>query len=129
MAFGEENTFLCSGETSFQSGVELSDILLESAYQPTAVAAINDTVASGILSGLASKGVKVPDDISVIGFDDIVYAEMSYPPLTTVSIPVEKMGELAAKRLLDELSGGREPYSIYMQPTIVERATVKDICL
>ena len=41
------NTFLCSGETSFQSGVELSDILLESAYQPTAVAAINDTVASG----------------------------------------------------------------------------------
>ena len=122
---GEENTFFSSGETSFQSGLELSEVILKSAYHPTAVAAINDTVASGILSGLAAKGIKVPEDISVIGFDDIVFAEMSFPPLTTVNIPVEKMGELAARRLLDELSGNREPYSIFMQPTLVERKTVR----
>ena len=62
------------------------------AQRPTAVIAYNDVVAIGVIKGLRRAGVRVPDDVSVIGFDNIVLPEIVEPELTTVAAPLRAMG-------------------------------------
>ncbi|OQW97038.1 MAG: hypothetical protein BWK77_02820 [Verrucomicrobia bacterium A1] len=76
---------------------------------PTAVFAINDEAAIGALRALREAGLKVPGDVSVAGFDDIVLAAQADPPLTTVRIPRKEMGRSAAATLLSRLSSRPGP--------------------
>ncbi len=69
----------------------------------TAVVAINDATAIGVIDEARRLGIKVPEDIAVVGFDDVAWATLSYPPLTTVHPFLEEMGELTVSRLLDLL--------------------------
>jgi LacI family transcriptional regulator len=84
------------------------DVILE--RRATAVMAFNDQLALGVIAGLNRRGVRVPDDISVVGCDDVPMAELVAPPLTTISMPTDEAGA-AAVRLLEgapatvELSG------------------------
>jgi LacI family transcriptional regulator len=71
----------------------------------TAVLAFNDLVAIGLLSALTERGIRVPDQISIAGFDDIPFARYTAPTLTTASVPVEQLGEQAWSRLRDLLGG------------------------
>jgi DNA-binding LacI/PurR family transcriptional regulator len=66
---------------------------------PTAILCGNDLIAMGAMSALEEAGVKAPEDVSVIGFDDIFFAQLARPPLTTVSVPRVRLGELAFKAL------------------------------
>jgi DNA-binding LacI/PurR family transcriptional regulator len=77
----------------------------------TAVLAYNDLVAVGILSRLSELGIAVPEQLSVVGFDDIPLAAMVIPPLTTVSLPTTQAGEVAVEVLLERLQsrGSGEP--------------------
>jgi DNA-binding LacI/PurR family transcriptional regulator len=88
----------------FASGADVAERLLGTGA--TAVLAYNDVVAVGILSRLAALGVRVPDELSVVGFDDIPLAAMVTPPLTTVSAPTELAGRAAVQALLDRLEDG-----------------------
>jgi DNA-binding LacI/PurR family transcriptional regulator len=90
----------------FQSGVQLADEVLRAGA--TAVLAYNDLVAVGILSRLADAGVRVPDELSVVGFDDIPLAAMVTPPLTTVALPTVQAGDAAVELLLARLDGPGE---------------------
>ncbi|BAS07146.1 HTH-type transcriptional repressor PurR [Arthrobacter sp. Hiyo4] len=74
----------------------------------TAVLTYNDLLAIGLMQELQAAGVVVPDDISIVGFDDIFGADFTTPPLTTVRSPLGECGEAAAKRLLDFLHGSGE---------------------
>jgi LacI family transcriptional regulator len=77
---------------------------------PTAIFACNDQMAFGTVRTLRRRGLRVPDDISVIGFDDIAEASISYPPLTTIRQPLREMGRLAADyicRVIDGVEKGR----------------------
>lgn len=74
---------------------------------PTAVLAVNDEAAIGAMKAIHEAGLSVPGDISVAGFDDIAWSAHAVPPLTTVRIPREEMGRLAARAVLDELAGAR----------------------
>ena len=85
----------------FESGVETAGEVLRTGA--TAVLAYNDLVAVGILSRLAALGVSVPEQLSVVGFDDIPLAAMVTPPLTTVSLPTVEAGEAAVEVLLERL--------------------------
>jgi DNA-binding LacI/PurR family transcriptional regulator len=85
----------------FESGVKAAEPVLDAGV--TAVLAYNDLVAVGILSRLAELGVKVPEQLSVVGFDDIPLAAMAIPPLTTVSLPTVRAGEAAVEVLLERL--------------------------
>ena len=76
---------------------------------PTALVAINDEAAIGAMKTLQQKGISVPQDISVIGFDNISLAEHSTPPLTTVNIPRKEMGRRAAQWLIGQLRKPRNP--------------------
>ncbi|RQH07114.1 LacI family DNA-binding transcriptional regulator [Paraburkholderia dinghuensis] len=70
---------------------------------PDAIFAVSDTLAIGVINGLRSVGRKVPDDVAVIGFDDIAIAAQIDPPLTTVAQPMQELGQTAARLLLRRL--------------------------
>ncbi|WP_311406053.1 LacI family DNA-binding transcriptional regulator [Lancefieldella rimae] len=93
----------------------------------TAYFADNDIVAVGCMRALTEHGIKIPDDVSLIGFDDTVYCEMTDPPLTTMVVNKEAMGELAIKRLVELIKGttNGEVIRISILPTIVERKSVR----
>jgi DNA-binding LacI/PurR family transcriptional regulator len=88
----------------------------------TALFAYNDISAIGSISAFQDAGLRVPDDLSVVGFDDIQSAAFINPPLTTVRQPLPKMGEMAARTLLDRIEG-RMKYvaEIMIQPELVVR--------
>ena len=89
------------GMFSFASGFECGERLLSSKRAPTAIFASNDYMAAGIVNVAHRIGLAIPDELSVVGFDDAPVAEQIWPALTTVRQPVRKLGELATRRLID----------------------------
>jgi DNA-binding LacI/PurR family transcriptional regulator len=89
----------------FSDGMRAGDLVL--ATSATGVVAYNDEVAVGVINRLADRGVRVPQDVSVVGYDDTQLAEMVMPRLTTVRIPAATAGTAAAGMLLDVI-GGRD---------------------
>jgi DNA-binding LacI/PurR family transcriptional regulator len=87
----------------FEAGQVAADLVV--AARLTAVVAFNDLMALGVLSRLADRGINVPGDISVVGFDDIPMAAMSTPKLTTVALPLELAGRAAIELMLEQLAG------------------------
>ena len=95
-----------SGRLQFQDGLRLAEDLLGQPVRPTAVLCGNDLQALGVYEAARQAGLRIPDDLSVIGFDDIAVARWCAPPLTTVKQPFAEMGEMAAQILLSLASGG-----------------------
>lgn len=89
----------------------------------SAAVAYNDMVAFGVLSGLHERGVAVPADICVTGFDDIPFARYTNPPLTTASIPKNELGRQAWSRLSALLSGGPPDHDVRFQPRLLIRGS------
>lgn len=89
----------------------------------TAVLAYNDLVAVGLMKGLTDRGVRVPDDISVTGFDGIPFADYTTPPLTTVSVAYDDLGRQAWSRLHEIIRGERPGHDMMFQPRPEIRAT------
>ena len=88
----------------------------------TAIFAYNDISAIGAIRALQEQGLRVPQDISVLGFDDIPGAAFHTPSLTTVRQPLNRMGEVAAQTLLDRIEGKKEyPAEIAIEPELVVR--------
>lgn len=93
--------------------------------RPTAVLAMSDALASGVMREAAEQGVLVPDELSVIGYDDVPHASLTDPPLTTVGQPTEHKGELATKTLLAAVEAGGlpEPTRTVLPAELVIRGT------
>lgn len=91
--------------TTMASGYDGMARLLERRERPTAVMAYNDQIAIGALRCAKEHGVRVPEDISITGFDDIAFSTAVEPALTTVHQPAYEMGKMAAERLFDVLNG------------------------
>jgi LacI family transcriptional regulator len=89
----------------------------------TAVMAFNDIVALGFLGGCHDRGVEVPGRLSVTGFDDIPYARYTYPPLTTASVPREKVGRIAWRRLRALLRDEPPEHDVLFRPRLTVRAS------
>jgi DNA-binding LacI/PurR family transcriptional regulator len=88
----------------------------------TAVICANDLMALGAVRAVQSRGLKVPDHVSVIGYDDSALITFTEPPLTTVRQPVRAMGEAAVRALLDELRGVPIPHGeLLFHPELVVR--------
>src|SRR5690606_41452613 len=91
----------------FDEGRRAADTLLAlGSSRPTAVQAFNDHVALGLIRRLTELGVRVPDDLAVVGFDDIPAASLCTPALTTVAQPAQACGEAAARILLNMIEAG-----------------------
>jgi LacI family transcriptional regulator len=87
--------------------MEAARRLLDRPHRPTAIFAFNDEMAIGVLRAAASLGVRVPEDLSVVGFDDLDRAQLVTPQLTTVRQPLAEMGRMAVSLLLRLLAGHR----------------------
>lgn len=87
----------------------------------TALFAYNDLSAIGAIRAIREKGLRVPEDISVVGFDDINSAAFQNPSLTTVRQPLRRMGITAARILVQRLSGGEDPREVSMEPELIVR--------
>lgn len=100
-----ELQILHSGST-FEDGYDSTDAVI--ACGASAIMAFNDLTAMGLLSGLSERGIQVPSDLSVTGFDDIPFARYTTPPLTTSSVPILEVGEQAWHQMRELLNGGDE---------------------
>jgi len=93
---------------SFEQGYRLTEELLQSKKKFTALLAFDDLTALGAIRALAKAGIRVPEDCSVTGFDDIAISALSAPSLTTVRQPLETMGTTAVSIVMDAIKAGRE---------------------
>ena len=90
---------------SHEAGIEMGTELLALDERPTAIVAGSDTTALGVLEAARRRGLRVPDDLSVVGFDDTYAATATAPPLTTVHQPLHEMGRVALRTLLQQSRG------------------------
>lgn len=100
-----ENFVTC--EMNHAGGDRGAARIWESDFRPTAILTANDEMAIGALGYFSENAIRVPGDVSVVGFDDIMWSEYTHPPLTTVRVPKSEMGELAVDLLLDTTGSGR----------------------
>ncbi|HLT60105.1 MAG TPA: LacI family DNA-binding transcriptional regulator [Microlunatus sp.] len=98
--------------------------LLDLEQPPTAIFAVNDVMALGVIQQCHSRGIRVPQDLSVVGFDDIAMASHSAPPLTTVAQPRSELGRAAATLMIERLARpDTEPRQIRMDCSLVPRSS------
>jgi LacI family transcriptional regulator len=111
-----------SGEPATRTGVQAGGELLDLRSRPTAVVCFNDKVAAGVLQAAAARGLQVPDDLSVVGFDDIGISRATTPRLTTVRQPLQEMGRTAVTMLMRQLDGhAHEALSMELETRLVVR--------
>jgi LacI family transcriptional regulator len=97
------------------------------ASSATAAVAYNDLVAIGLMNGLLERGVRVPEDISVTGFDDIPFARYTTPSLTTASVPHEELGVQAWQRMRALLADETPGHDVVFQPRLEQRASTAEV--
>jgi LacI family transcriptional regulator len=114
------------GDYQQQTGYETTKCLLQSVCPPpTAIFAANDLSAFGAMDAARECGLRIPDDISIIGFDDIPQASLVYPKLTTVRQPLEQMGRVAVKMLLERIEDRSRPPQ---RVTLATQLVIRDSC-
>jgi DNA-binding LacI/PurR family transcriptional regulator len=111
-----------ASQDALEGGHQAAREILNSGFQPTAMICVNDLMAVGVLRAVREHGLRVPEDISVTGFDNIKLSEFSYPALTTLHIPRERIGHLAFEMLVPESARGQAAgREIVIDPELVLR--------
>jgi LacI family repressor for deo operon, udp, cdd, tsx, nupC, and nupG len=120
----EDTVVVMHGDFSIRSGAEAAEGLLNLSDPPTAIFCFNDEMAMGVIDTVRRRGLRVPSDVSVVGFDDIRFAQCVDPPLTTIAQPMREIGEGTVRLLLDILNGSRlAPVSVTLPHTLQIRAS------
>ncbi|WP_319533130.1 LacI family DNA-binding transcriptional regulator [uncultured Cohaesibacter sp.] len=121
----EDPALICEGDYMQLGGYDAARKLLALKERPTAIFASNDVSALGAQSAIREAGLKVPEDISLVGFDDISLSEQMHPALTTVHQPLQQMGRSAVNMLMAMMSGLDVPFHQITLPTelIVRQST------
>jgi LacI family transcriptional regulator len=118
--------------SSYEGGLKLTEEFLKHKKRFTAVMAFDDMTAFGVIRSLARAGMKVPEDCSVIGFDDVIPAGLSVPSLTTVRQPMEALGSAAVGIILDAINAAieeRESPAVHrlLAPELVVRESTRAV--
>lgn len=108
-----------------EAGEAVASSVLMGATRFDAVVAYNDLVALGLMSEARALGVRIPEDVSVAGIDNILYGRLSHPALTTVDLHSEGMGELAVERLLQVIAGTLTPFDETLAARLVPRDSTR----
>lgn len=111
------------GDGKPEGGEQAMAHLLELRPRPTAVFCYNDMSALGAMRRLRAEGLKIPDDFSVVGFDDLYLSRYLDPPLTTVAQPMRQMGRMAMETLLKIFDGERSAHNLRVQGQLIVRGT------
>ncbi|MNW23447.1 putative HTH-type transcriptional repressor ExuR [compost metagenome] len=114
--------YMVQGRYDHESGSRAMKELLSLQEPPTAVFCSNDDMAIGAMNAAFESGKRVPDDVSIVGFDDIGYSLYTTPALTTVKRPIEEISSLGAKRMMSRMeSGSQTGELIYVDTRFIER--------
>ena len=114
--------------TTIESGSAATQQLLSAHPQVTGICAVNDAMAFGAIQTARRNGRDVPDDLSVVGFDNIHWAQLNDPPLTTIDIPKGQLGQEAAKRLIHMLGDGdTSPVEVVVSTQLVVRQSTRSL--
>jgi LacI family transcriptional regulator len=119
-------SLIADGNYTFETGLAAADRLLDLSPRPTAIFASNDEMAAATLHAARRRGMSVPEDLSIIGFDDTAIAQHIWPPMTTVHWPIISMARSAALKLLADFFGddlASEEPSLFPS-TLIHRASV-----
>ncbi|HEX4032076.1 MAG TPA: LacI family DNA-binding transcriptional regulator [Terracidiphilus sp.] len=109
------------GDGKAEAAMDAMDKLLDLAHPPTAVCCYNDMTALGAMRRMRVRGLRVPEDISVVGFDDLFFASYTQPPLTTIRQPMRRMGQLAMENLFKLMSGAESVIQIKVEAELIVR--------
>lgn len=126
----EDPALVVDGDLTIPSGRAAVESLLALADPPTAILATNDLMALGVMQALMMRGLRVPQDMSVVGFDDTYVADLPMVSLTTVHCPCREIGQAAAELLLRRIGQKRRssPKSVIFDPTLVIRGSTAPPC-
>jgi len=116
-----EQEFIVPGDYTREGGRNGMRLLLALKNPPSAVFCANDLSALGALEVAQQRGLRVPADLSIVGFDDIEEASHASPPLTTIRQPPEHLGTVAAETLIDRLKGRDHPSSVFIEGKVIIR--------
>jgi LacI family transcriptional regulator len=120
---GLPEELLCEKPYDIASGREGLRYIRSAEPNPTAIICASDVLAFGALAECIALGIHVPMDISIVGFDNLEFAPHLTPPLTTIEVPAEKMGERAADFLVRQLAGKRSLEFIELEANLILRGT------
>jgi LacI family transcriptional regulator len=115
-------SLIAEGSYTFESGARAGNLLLDLVPPPTAIFASNDEMAAGVLHAAAQRGLHVPQDLSIVGFDDTAIAAHIWPPLTTIRWPTISMGRSAALKLVGDII---DPGSDVDEPSMFSSTLVR----
>ena len=119
-----DDRLIVEGDFTENGGLAGMNRLLALEPPPTAVFVASDTMAMGALRAVRQAGLRVPEDVAIIGFDDVPQATYLDPPLTTVRQPIQRLGEIAVRVLVDVIAQGPEiPQRVVLMPELVVRST------
>jgi LacI family transcriptional regulator len=123
-----DDVLFAQGNYRFESGLVAGNELLVATPRPTAIFASNDEMAAGVLHAAKKRGIEVPDELSIVGFDDSPTASHLWPPLSTVRWPITEMGRVAAKKLvtryLPAVDGDVEQLPLRLPSTFIDRGSI-----
>ncbi len=114
------------GDTELDSlGFESAKQILQMEDRPTGIATVNDMIAIGLMAGIRKLGLSVPEDISIVGMDNLSMSVYTWPPLTSVSMPVTEMAQKMVDRAIAHINTpGLKPEEITFTPHLVNRQSV-----
>jgi LacI family transcriptional regulator len=122
-------SWVISGNVGFEQGESAAELILSQAPEITAVHATADIIALGLVKGFSRLGLRVPEDISIVGFDDTYLASLCVPSLSTINQNIALKGKTAVETLLDVIENGGSRRAIEIPIALVERGSVRDLKL
>ncbi len=120
-----EDIRICGTDFSIENGYNTTKKLLKQASSLTAIFTLGNQIAIGAMRAIKENGLKIPEDISIISFDDQAYFDLTCPPLTTIRQPIDLIGTEAVSVLFD-LMDGKQAESKILPAKLIERSSVKD---
>ncbi len=124
----EDNAIVVGNEFSLQNGYLETKLLLNRNPRPTAIFALSNTIGLGAIKAIREAGLRIPEDISLIAYDNNIYMDYLIPPISRISQPIEEMAKLATKLLFESIETGKRLNThIELAPDLIARESVMNL--
>jgi LacI family transcriptional regulator len=122
----QDEAFIRGNDFSIQNGYIETKMMLSSGIRATAIFALSNMILLGVVKALKEHKLNIPNDISIISFDDNLYLDYLDPPISRVVQPIEEIGMIAVKMLMQKITDNKDlNFEILLEPTIIKRESIK----